>query len=136
LRLLKAQRAIENTLRDRLRSEFGSTLPRFDVMAALDRSRDGLRMSDLSSVLKVSNGNVTGIVERLVEDQLIERIPVPGDRRAMLVRLTPEGRKRFAVLAKAHESWVAELLSPFEAKDAENLCASFEALNKKLEENT
>jgi len=134
LRLLKAQRSIESALRERLRSEFGSTLPRFDVLAALDRSKGGLRMSELSSVLKVSNGNVTGIIERLVEDGQVERIPVPGDRRAMQVRLTAKGRERFATMAKAHEGWVSELLAPFERSEAKALCTAFETLNNTLEQ--
>ncbi len=136
LRLLKAQRSIESALRDRLRAEFGSTLPRFDVLAALDRSKDGLRMSELSSVLKVSNGNVTGIIERLVEDGQVERIPVPGDRRAMQVRLTDKGRKRFSIMAAAHEGWVSELLAPFERTEAEALCSAFETLNNRLDQDS
>jgi DNA-binding MarR family transcriptional regulator len=136
LRLLKAQRSIESALRDRLRAEFGSTLPRFDVLAALDRSKDGLRMSELSSVLKVSNGNVTGIIERLVEDGQVERIPVPGDRRAMQVRLTEKGRKNFATMAAAHEGWVSELLAPFERSEAEALCSAFETLNNRLDQES
>ena len=86
LRLLSAQRSIENEVRERLRVEHDTTLPRFDVMAALYRSEQGLKMSELSGELKVSNGNVTGIVDRLVNDGMIMRAPVPGDRRAMLVQ--------------------------------------------------
>jgi DNA-binding MarR family transcriptional regulator len=111
-------------------------LPRFDVLAALDRSKDGLRMSELSSVLKVSNGNVTGIIERLVEDGQVERIPVPGDRRAMQVRLTEKGRKNFATMAAAHEGWVSELLAPFERSEAEALCSAFETLNNRLDQES
>ena len=136
LRLLKAQRRIESILRDRLRAEFASTLPRFDVMAALDHAPDGLRMSGLSAVLKVSNGNVTGIVERLVENGQVERISVPGDRRAMQVRLTANGRDQFKKLAATHESWVSELLDQFSAAEAEKLCASLETLSDTLDEET
>lgn len=118
LKILKVSRRIEGELRERLRSEFGSTLPRFDVMAALDRAKDGLRMSDLSSVLKVSNGNVTGIVDRLVADGLVERLAVKGDRRAMTVRLTKQGQKEFSTLASVHESWVNDLLHAIDAKQA------------------
>ena len=92
LRLLRVTREIEASLREDLRINFQTTLPRFDVMAALNRHRDGLKMSQLSAFLKVSNGNVTGIVDRLVEDRQALRVPVPGDRRAMKVQLTPDGR--------------------------------------------
>lgn len=110
LRLLRATRHIEGELRERLRTDHATTLPRFDVLAALDRHRDGLRMSDLSRVLMVSNGNVTGIVERLVEDGLVERLPLAGDRRALLVRLTERGLRDFAVMAEQHEGWIDDML--------------------------
>jgi len=133
LRLLKAQRQIESALRDKLRAEFDSTLPRFDVLAALDRAEDGLRMSELSAVLKVSNGNVTGIVERLVSDQQVERVPVKGDRRAMRVKLTDKGKEKFQMMAHAHEKWVSGLLETFSPDEAEALCLTFETLNKTLD---
>lgn len=119
LKLLKASRLVEADLRERFRSQFDTTLPRFDVMAALSRSPKGLRMSELSSELKVSNGNVTGIVERLVSEGLIVRVPVDDDRRAMIVRLTGKGRETFGLLAAEHESWVDGLLGgvgPAEAR--------------------
>ncbi|MEM7267884.1 MAG: MarR family transcriptional regulator [Pseudomonadota bacterium] len=121
LRLLSAQRVIENEIREALRTEHGTTLPRFDVMAALYRTTHGLRMSELSGELKVSNGNVTGIVDRLVNDGLVVRVPVPGDRRALLVRLTNKGREDFAGMAADHEAWVSQLLETVGADEAEAL---------------
>ena len=121
LKILKVSRLIERELRERLRVEFDTTLPRFDVLAALYRVEKGLNMSELSGVLKVSNGNVTGIVDRLVGDGLIVRVPVEGDRRAMTVLLTEKGREHFSVLARAHESWVNELLGSLDAADADEL---------------
>lgn len=121
LRLLKVSRRIEAELRENLRAEFTSTLPRFDVMAALSRYEKGLKMSELSGVLKVSNGNVTGIVDRLVENGIIIRVPVPGDRRASLVRLTKKGRQEFARQAAAHEGWIDQLLSDFSGAEAEGI---------------
>lgn len=133
LRLLKTQRHIENSLRDHLRADFDSTLPRFDVLAALDRAENGLRMSELSAILKVSNGNVTGIIERLVCEQQVERIPVQGDRRAMVVRLTKSGKARFSEMAKTHEGWVSDMLSTVSIDEAEALCATFDTLNNTLD---
>lgn len=128
LRILKASRSIEATLRERLRERFATTLPRFDVMAALSRFEDGLKMSQLSGVLRVSNGNVTGIVDRLVDDGLVIRVPVPGDRRASLVRLTRRGQEEFARQAIAHEIWLDDLLSEFSAEDARDIGQRLEAL--------
>jgi len=121
LRILKVSRRVEGEVRERLRSEFATTLPRFDVLAALDREADGLRMSELSGVLKVSNGNVTGIVDRLVTDGLIVRSAVAGDRRAMVVRLTGKGREEFARLSRIHEDWIDELLGAVNGEQAERL---------------
>ena len=106
LKMLKATRLVEAHIREKLRSEFGSTLPRFDVMAALDRHADGLTMSALSAALRVSNGNVTGIVARLVNDGVALRVAVAGDKRATLVVLTKRGRLLFAQMAAAHQLWI------------------------------
>lgn len=116
LRLIKTQRRIEAELRERLRISFNTTLPRFDVMSALYRNQDGLKMSELSRMLMVSNGNVTGIVDRLCDDGLMQRETVPGDRRANRVRLTAAGVDEFLKQAAAHESWVSELLGGLDAQ--------------------
>ncbi len=121
LKLLKASRLVEADLRERFRSQFDTTLPRFDVMAALYRSPEGLRMSELSSELKVSNGNVTGIVDRLVSEGMIVRVPVDSDRRAMIVRLTARGREAFEQLAGEHEGWVDGLLGGVGMDEAHEL---------------
>jgi DNA-binding MarR family transcriptional regulator len=110
LQLLKVDKAVQAELRERLRTQFATTLPRFDVMSALYRRKNGLKMSELSRLLMVSNGNVTGIVDRLTTDGLILREAVPGDRRAARARLTAKGRTEFKKQATAHEEWVAELL--------------------------
>ncbi|MCB1463355.1 MAG: MarR family transcriptional regulator [Nitratireductor sp.] len=131
LRLLKVSRLVEGELRERLRDEFDSTLPRFDVLAALSRSEQGLKMSELSSELRVSNGNVTGIVERLVEEGLLLRVPVEGDRRATLVRLTKKGEERFAKMAMVHEGWVDAILSEISPEDAQRVTALLSGLATK-----
>ena len=119
LKLLKMSRQIEGELRENIRTEFESTLPRFDVMAAMYRFPKGLRMNELSAVLKVSNGNVTGIIDRLVNDALVVRVAVPGDRRALLVKLTPKGKNVFLKQATAHKEWVNDLLGNVSVDEAE-----------------
>ncbi|TIP22676.1 MAG: MarR family transcriptional regulator [Mesorhizobium sp.] len=121
VRLLRASRSIEAELRERLRQEFNTTLPRFDVMAALYRAPEGMLMSDLSRFLLVSNGNVTGIVDRLVSDGLVARARRNGDRRTSMVRLTEEGSKTFAAIAAAHERWIGELLGNVSEDEARRL---------------
>jgi DNA-binding MarR family transcriptional regulator len=130
---LKVSRIIERELRERLRVEFDTTLPRFDVMAALYRAEKGLNMSELSGVLRVSNGNVTGIVDRLVADGLVMRIPVEDDRRAMIVRLTKKGRAHFSELAAAHEGWVSQLLHSIDVNEAGTLIAQLGDIGGRLD---
>lgn len=121
LRLLKLSSGIEAELRRRLRDGHDTTLPRFDVLAALSRHPQGLKMSELSGYLKVSNGNVTGIVDRLTEEGLALRVAIPGDRRAQLARLTPKGHTAFDALAQHHEDWVDELLSGLSPEETATL---------------
>lgn len=109
LQMLKATRLIEGLLRERLRTDFDTTLPRFDVLATLHSNPGGMKMSELSSHLVVSNGNVTGVVNKLVEDGLLQRENLASDRRAFLVRITPKGRSLMEEMIAAHRSWVDDL---------------------------
>lgn len=127
LRLLKVVRGIESDLRERLRREHNTTLPRFDVMSALSRHPDGLKMSQLSGVLRVSNGNVTGIADRLSDEGMVERIAVPGDRRAIVLRLTPAGQAVFERQAQAHEDWIDEVLSGVSPEEARAMARRLQA---------
>lgn len=121
LRLLRTSRSIEAELRQRLRVEFGTTLPKFDVMAALARKGSGMTMTEVSRFLKVSNGNVTGIIDRLVAEGAVVRLAHEGDRRATFVRLTARGTQQFQAMAKAHEAWIGELLGAVGREDADRL---------------
>lgn len=134
LKLLKASSLVEDEIRRRLRSELSSTLPRFDVMSALDRSPQGLKMSEISKLLRVSNGNITGIVDKLTEEGLVLRVAVPGDRRASLVRMTPKGRKLFAEHAVVHEAWINDILGELDASDVEGMILRLDQLSHALKE--
>ncbi|KIC16302.1 MULTISPECIES: MarR family winged helix-turn-helix transcriptional regulator [unclassified Leisingera] len=136
LKVLKATKAVESEVRENLRREFATTLPRFDVMAALMQHEKGLKMSELSGVLKVSNGNVTGIVERLVEDGHVQREKVEGDRRANLVRLTDAGRVEFSRQAEAHEGWINAAFDGLTADEAQGIAESLDAVARRLDEGS
>jgi DNA-binding MarR family transcriptional regulator len=127
LRLLRISRSIEAELRERLRVSFDTTLPKFDVMAALDRRPAGMTMTELSRFLMVSNGNVTGLIDRLVAEGMVVRRPHEEDRRAVFVHLTPKGARQFAAMAKAHETWVNEILGSFGSQDAQTMLALLSA---------
>ena len=133
VRLLRASRLIESAARERLKSQFNATLPRFDVMAALYRRPDGMLMSEISRFLMVSNGNVTGIVDRLVSDGFVVRAQRNGDRRTSFISLTRKGRAVFAEMAAAHEKWVDELLGSVSARDADQLSAKLKSFRSEWE---
>ena len=121
LRMLACTVRIENEIRTRLRAGFGITLPRFDLMAQLERHPDGLRMGELSRRMMVTGGNITGITDQLEREGLVARVPDPQDKRAFAVKLTPAGKEAFAAMAKVHEGWVEELLGHVPAEDKERL---------------
>ena len=121
LKILKTSNFIEKNVRERLRNDHKTTLPRFDVMSALHRSKDGLKMSELSGVLKVSNGNITGIIDRLVQDGHVKRTVIQGDRRAYLNKKKKKGSKQFQEYASEHETWINEILSDISVEEANTI---------------
>lgn len=130
IRLLGVTRAAEGHLREYLRLTHDTTLPRFDVMAALWRRREGLTMSELSRMLLVSNGNATAVVDRLEKDGLALRTPSPTDRRAVHVALTPEGLRQFEAQAAGHEAELNGLLAGLTEADLEALTDIFRRMGK------
>lgn len=121
LRLFTCKELIESEVRRRLREDFAFTLPRFDLMAQLDRAHKGMTLGELSRRMMVSNGNVTGLVDRLVEQGLIDRRPSPDDRRAQIVSLTAQGRRLFRAMARANEGWIGEMFGDLSNGDIEAL---------------
>jgi DNA-binding MarR family transcriptional regulator len=121
LRLLTCTQIVEKEVRSRLRERFDTTLPRFDLMAQLERAPDGLKMNELSRRMMVTGGNVTGITDQLVTEGLVERIDVQGDRRAYRVRLTAKGRKQFNDMARQHESWIVEAFAGLSERETTTL---------------
>ena len=121
LRLLTCTTLIEGEVRSRLRERFDVTLPRFDLMAQLDKAREGMTLSDVSKRMMVSNGNVTGLVERLVESGHLDRRTSANDRRVQVIRLTRAGRAEFRKMAVEHEDWIAEIFGDLSPKDVREL---------------
>jgi DNA-binding MarR family transcriptional regulator len=116
--MLKCTTLIEARVRSGLREEFETTLPRFDMLAQLDAaSDDGLTMGELSRRLMVTNGNLTGLTERLVKEKLVTRTALPQDRRSHRIRLTAQGRRAWEKMAQRHRQWIEELFS--RAKDSD-----------------
>jgi DNA-binding MarR family transcriptional regulator len=134
LRLLGCTARIESYLRARLRTEFGISLARFDLMAQLDRCPGGVNMSDISRLLLVSNGAVTGLVDRLVAEGMVRRETRAGDRRAFIVSFTPAGRRAFAKMAKRHEEWVLSLLGDLSTPAKRQLLSQLALLKRRLED--
>ena len=121
LRMLSCTVRIENEIRSRMRSTFDITLPRFDLMAQLERHPDGLRMGELSRRMMVTGGNITGITDQLEQEKLVMRVPDPKDRRVYTVKLTAAGRAAFNDMAAVHEGWIAEMLQDVSPDDKSTL---------------
>ena len=121
LRMLTCTQLIETRVRGLLRDQFETTLPRFDLLSQLDRAPEGLKMNELSRRLMVTGGNITGTTDQLVSDGLVERVPVPTDRRAVRIKLTPKGRKLFDAMAIQHESWIVEAFGTLDKSEIANL---------------
>lgn len=132
LRLLATTKLISQEIRRRLRSEFGATLPQFDLLAQLYREPDGLRLGEISKRTMVTNGNITGLVARLEEDGLIRRETPGDDRRVTVARLTPKGRTTFAEMAKVHERWLQEMLEDVDERTVSALLTHIDQLQRSV----
>ena len=136
LRLLTCTHLIENNVRKALAAQFKTTLPRFDLMAQLERAPGGLQMGELSRRMLVTGGNITGIVDQLERAGLIVRTEDPGDRRVYLVKLTKEGRRQFAHMAIEHESWIVQLFADIPKREQRTLNESLSRLRAHLAQET
>lgn len=128
LRLLTCTTLVETEIRKRLREQFSTTLPRFDLFAQLERAPGGMTLGELSKRMMVSAGNITGLVDRLVESGQLKRTPLASDRRVQVVKLTPLGRREFKQMAQAHEGWIAELFEKLPPREIEGLLKSLAKL--------
>ena len=137
LRLLTCTLTIERRVRAQLRERFAITLPRFDLLAQLERNPAGLKMGELSRRLMVTSGSITGLTDQLAAEGLVERTPIPADRRAFLVRLTAKGKRTFDVMAAAHEGWIVDMFSGLkEGERARIACAARPAQDHAAQQST
>lgn len=131
LRMLLTTRAAEAELREFLRVSHGTTLPRFDVMAALWRRGEAISMSELSRMLLVSNGNATAVVDRLEKDGLVKRSPSETDRRTVYVALTEAGKMTFATLARDHAEEVSRIMQDLPDEDLDTMSAILKRMGER-----
>ena len=133
MRLRSCEDILAQQVRARLRATFSITLPQFDILSELERANAPLTMSQLSERLMVSNGNVTGIVDRLVRDGLVRRIQAETDRRIHLVQLTMRGAEQYASMANVHNLWVTELFTGLSDCEIQQLLSLLHKTKKSLE---
>ena len=133
LRLLSCTNRVEDKIRQRLRESFGITLPRFDLMAQLERHPDGLTMGELSRRMMVTGGNITTIVDQLEKEKLVVRVVGVNDRRSITVKLTQAGRDAFTDMAISHEAWVADMFEGLTVNQQADLHNLLGAMKKNLQ---
>ncbi|NYT66623.1 MarR family transcriptional regulator [Alcaligenaceae bacterium] len=121
LRILTCTNLVENEIRSRLRTDFSTTLPRFDLMAQLLHSPNGMKMSDLSRHMMVTNGNITGITDQLEKEGMVERVKVANDRRSSLICLTMKGKRHVKKMAAQHETWIQTFFGDLSEKSRKDL---------------
>jgi len=134
LRLLACTNQIESRIRQNLQAKFETTLPRFDLMAQLERAPDGLKMSELSQRLMVTGGNVTGITDGLEKEGLVVREVDEADRRVFRVKLTTEGQRQFRRMAAEHEQWVIAMFGSLSVKQKKQLVELLGELKRNIVE--
>ncbi len=132
LRMLTCGKLIENQLRYNLREECGNTLPRFDLLAQLERHPQGLSMGDLSKLMMVSGGNVTGIAAQLEKEGLIKRVVALTDRRSVQVHITPKGSKAFYEMAQVHEAGIVSMFSCLSGAEMKIMMETLSTLKQSL----
>jgi DNA-binding MarR family transcriptional regulator len=135
LRLLTCTQLVEKQIRTNLREDFSTTLPRFDLMAQIEKFPQGLKMNELSARMMVSGGNITAIVDQLQSEALVERFAHANDKRATLIKLTPAGRKYFTRMAREHEAWIIESFAGLEAREVRHLHSLLGKAKKHLIKN-
>jgi DNA-binding MarR family transcriptional regulator len=133
LRLLSCTTRVEDKIRQKLRESFDITLPRFDLMAQLERHPDGLSMGELSRRMMVTGGNITTIVDQLEKEKLVLREVGANDRRSFTVKLTQAGKDAFTVMAIAHEAWVADMFEGLSVDQQSQLHTLLGAMKKNLQ---
>jgi DNA-binding MarR family transcriptional regulator len=135
LRLLTCANLIEGQVRNKLRENFATTLPRFDLLAQLDRAPDGLTMGELSSRLMVTNGNVTALADALVREGLVSRAQHPSDKRSLYLRISPEGKRVFDAMTPAHEKWIDGMMSTMSRGELARLLDLLGKLKRAVRQN-
>jgi len=133
LRLLSCTTRVEDKIRQKLRESFEITLPRFDLMAQLERHPDGLSMGELSRRMMVTGGNITTIVDQLEKEKLVLREVGANDRRSFTVKLTQAGKDAFTNMAIAHEAWVADMFEGLSVDQQSQLYTLLGAMKKNLQ---
>ena len=133
LRLLSCTTRVEDKIRQKLRESFDITLPRFDLMAQLERHPDGLSMGELSRRMMVTGGNITTIVDQLEKERLVLRVVGVNDRRSFTVKLTQAGKDAFTDMAIAHEAWVADLFEGLSVSQQTELYTLLGAMKRNLQ---
>lgn len=134
LRIVSLTQMVEQQIRTMLREQFDSTMPRFELLSALDRVPDGLTMGELSQWLMVTKGNVTGIAERLSEDGLIKRYPTPTDRRSFCVTLTAKGKKLYKEMEQEYENLLDKTFAEVSLDDSDVFTGVLAKVKDSIEE--
>ncbi len=121
LRLITCFNLLDGAVRQSLHQHHATTLPRFDVLAQLYRTSAPMSMGELSRRLMVTNANITGLIDRLTREGLVERKSSAEDRRRHMAELTADGKKLFEAMAEDHRVWLADMMAGLDRAEMSEL---------------
>src|SRR5215468_4975747 len=118
--LARAQQCISRESEDALK-EHGLSLAKYNILDALAEGGGRLPFSVLVEKLGCVRSNITGLVDRLQEDHLVQRVDHPEDRRMLFAELTAEGHAIFAVAQPCHTAAIEKVLGKLTDSERETL---------------
>ena len=118
-RFIRLHRRALNTIATELKA-LGLSVPQFDLLSTLTE-QEGLSQQELAERLYVTKGNVSGLLDRMVEAGLVERRAIPGDRRSNALYLTGKGRDLAEKGIAAQKAYVQGTLGALPQEDLADL---------------
>lgn len=128
IELLRYSSKLEQIIDDKLRQNYGQNISRFDVLSQLVREHDtGLTVGELAGRLIASKGNITGLLDRMRKDDLINKQTKSDDKRSYMVQITEKGLNLFNEMAENNALWVEQALKSL---DVDNMKDFTQFLNE------
>ena len=122
IELIRCSSQLDRIIDRNLRSKFGQSISRFDLLAQLQRvGESGLSIGELGKRLISAKGNITGLINRMIKDELLLKTAKIGDRRSFNIKASAKGSQLFKQMADSHAQWVYELFADIDLESMNNM---------------